>query len=106
MGVDIGRNGEGRRFGHAGWASLLGVARAYGWQPMGSIDPINTSPDREWNGNYSSNDGQWVRPEDAAAFGDALETYLLQSEKEFGKEDADQIKELIEFSRGGGFIIC
>ena len=50
--------------------------------------------------------GQWVRPEDAAAFADALEAYLPQSEKEFGKEDADPIKELIEFCRGGGFIIC
>ena len=56
------------------WPKLLRLARAHGWRPRGTSLP-NDSEGR-LDRNYTSNDGQIVSAEDAAALADALEAAL------------------------------
>lgn len=89
MGMDL-INGAGgiERFSNTSWREMLKVAYEYGWKPAGTepgewIDPetgeldkrLSPDPD-EWDGNYFSNDCQWVTEEDAAHIADALERAL------------------------------
>jgi hypothetical protein len=56
------------------WPKLLRLARVHGWRPRGTTLPDD--PGGTWDGNYTSNDGQVVGAEDAAALADALEAAL------------------------------
>src|SRR5438034_397715 len=62
------------------WPKLLRLARAHGWTPRGATQPAEESryfPGGRWDGNnYTTNDGQIVSAEDAAALADALEAAL------------------------------
>jgi hypothetical protein len=86
MGVDISDWGN---FNWAAWRELLELAHSYGWEPAGTVyaerdEGGNLVPVglyqllygcREEDlkpGSYSSNDGQWVTDEDAAALANAL----------------------------------
>src|SRR5215210_1255397 len=81
MGIDLIRREEGSLwFQHFSWARILCLAVDYGWEPMGTIRPsylddpdFGYYDDEPWDGNYSSNDQQSVRAEDANALADALE---------------------------------
>ena len=71
MGYDLtSESGDTLRFNGAGWALLLNVAEAYGWQPLGSLPPTDCSGD--WDGTYDANEGQIVSREDAKNLADAL----------------------------------
>jgi hypothetical protein len=70
------------------WGNCLRLARAFGWQPAGTLAPAeNTRWARtdgktaEWDGDYSTNELQQVTDEDAMAFSVALRTGLLAGER-------------------------
>src|SRR5439155_9949269 len=75
------------------WPKLLRLAQAYGWRPRGTTLPEDS--DGSWDRNYTSNDGQVVSSEDAAALADALEAALPH----IPDHDA-----LAEFRRADGFV--
>lgn len=84
MGMDLNSaEGGTRRFSQSTWSSMLKLAYLYGWKPLGTepggwIDP-DTGPwyhPVSWDGNYTSNDLQWVTEEDAARIAEALENAL------------------------------
>ena len=67
------------------WSRILGLARFYGWQPMGTLPPFihnlrqpaYEDPARsKWDGTYLRNEGQLVQATDALAMAIALEMSL------------------------------
>ena len=81
-----------RTFSRQFWAKALELAGLYGWQPAGT----DLKPDYEfrklgieWDGNYSTNDGQVVEAGDAAAFAAALERSLDDISEENPRMDWD-----------------
>jgi hypothetical protein len=76
MGMDlISAHGGYFTIHHRGWSFLLSLAEAYGWQPAGTLPPLEFSSE-EWRGGYFSNDGQLVTSEDAHALAKALQLAL------------------------------
>jgi len=68
MGYDLlNAQDEDYRFDLIAWPKVLHLARQGGWKPTGTLSSAysGTEPD-DWGGCYTSNDGQWVTPEDAA----------------------------------------
>jgi hypothetical protein len=53
------------------WKSLYDFGRESGWSPAGTFNNPG-EPIPNWDGNYFSNDGQWVRAADADAWAHAL----------------------------------
>ncbi len=84
MGMDLHGAGGYARCSGLEWSKVLLLAYEYGWEPLGTeMDGwINSEtgeliePPDEWNGNYTSNEGQWVTEEDASRIADALEDAL------------------------------
>ena len=85
MGYDLSNvNGKYFRWNMWGWAEVVNLALAYGWQPKGteiSQGRFENYEDYEnfkesHGGSYFGNDGQMVAEEDAEAFSDALESSL------------------------------
>jgi hypothetical protein len=70
-----GEGGSVLDFGVDGWEFYIRLARAYGWEPLGSLPPPGVAA-QDWEGSYDSNDGQVVSREDANAFAVALERAL------------------------------
>lgn len=66
------------RFNIFQWPRLLDLARSYGWQPLRTQCTKKYAEENpnDWNGSYSSNDGQLVTAEDALALAEALEKAL------------------------------
>lgn len=65
------------------WSRILGLARFYGWQPMGTLPPFLYNlrktvygAESAWDGNYLRNEGQIVCAEDALLIVQALEHSL------------------------------
>ena len=65
------------------WSRILGLARFYGWQPMGTLPPFLYNlrktvygAESAWDGNYLRNEGQVVCAEDALLIAQALEHSL------------------------------
>ena len=54
------------------WDFYCWLADAYGWKRAGTMPPTGVAAG-EWEGGYSSNDGQRVTAEDATLFASALE---------------------------------
>jgi hypothetical protein len=68
-----------RRYSREFWEKALGLARSYGWKPIGTRLPARHNlcvPHLEWNGSYLTNDGQVVLAEDARSLASALERAL------------------------------
>src|SRR5262245_33218019 len=68
-----------RRFSREFVSKALELARAYGWQTLGTR--LITRPDARylntlWNGTYLTNDGQTVLTEDALNLAEALQCAL------------------------------
>jgi hypothetical protein len=83
MGMDLkNRAGEELRFGTVGWTFLIHFAERYGWQPRGTLPPESLEPGRQWEGNYDSNDGQYVTPEDARDLAAAVARGLADPNRE------------------------
>jgi hypothetical protein len=67
------------------WFRILGLARFYGWKPMGTLPPFiynlrkptyGEGGNDRWDGTYLRNEGQIVQAEDAFALAMALQTSL------------------------------
>lgn len=67
------------------WSRILGLAKFYGWQPMGTLPPFIHNLRRPtyadeandaWDGTYLRNEGQVVQAEDALALALALQMSL------------------------------
>lgn len=112
MGVDLMGRG-GMSFSWDGWRSSLGVAKAFGWQPAGTLRPDGIKG--EWNGTYFANELQSVTDDDARAMARALFRALnavsteqpLSTEQKKALEEADLgvVMELANYAFSGGFMI-
>lgn len=85
MGYDLtNEKGEYFRWNMWGWAEVINLALAYGWQPKGTEIDENMFKSYEdyedyqenYGGQYFGNNGQIVISEDAKAFSNALESSL------------------------------
>lgn len=90
MSMDLVSAGEKNSHFHLtglGWDRVLSLAHQYGWEPRGTrpgapaymycmTEAEEKELDQNWNGNYVTNDGEIVTPEDAAAMAAALEKAL------------------------------
>ena len=85
MGYDLtNEKGEYFRWNIWGWAEVINLGLAYGWQPLGTeIDSSRFEDYKDYEdykenheGAYFGNDGQVVCAEDAKAFSEALESSL------------------------------
>ncbi len=68
-----------RTYSRQFWAKALELACEYGWQPAGTSPAPHIDFQQlhaEWDGNYTTNDGQAVTAPDARAFAAALERSL------------------------------
>ena len=68
-----------RTFSRQFWAKALDLAELYGWQPLGTEPPSGhdfQQLDADWDGNYSTNDGQMIKAKDALSLAAALEKAL------------------------------
>ena len=65
------------------WRNVLSLAKQYGWEPLGTEKPRLEGEieeywrDKDWNGDYLSNDFQIVKAEDAKSIAKALEIALV-----------------------------
>jgi len=135
MGYDLKNDrGEELRFSTSGWTLALEIAERHGWNPQGTLVPADWDEEEEWEGEYSSMDGQRVSKDDAAGMVKALEKALadahfaaktraafgeLQDEMtaanprykriEYSLAEAEEfggrLRELIGFATGSGFVI-
>jgi len=86
MGYDLSNKNRGFRWNMWGWAEVINLGLAYGWQPKGTEMDIDISCFENYedyenykehhDGSYFGNSGQIVCAEDAKAFSDALESSL------------------------------
>jgi hypothetical protein len=68
-----------RKFSREFVEKALGLARLYGWRPLGTRPPVGLNLyllNAEWDGAYLTNDGQVVSAEDARSLACALEKSL------------------------------
>jgi hypothetical protein len=94
----------------AEWNRYLVTAKRYGWRPNGTKGPpihfdIASAPAAEerWAGEYEQPAGQVVTTSDAGSLSAALEQ-AAEHEPRFRR--LARLKELIEFIRKGGFVVC
>ena len=81
MGMDISGNGGDLRCSGSIWYDVLKLGLHHGWEPLGThelLDPDLSDPteDPEWDGNYLTNDWQFITAEDANHLADALKRAL------------------------------
>ena len=71
----INRNDDDLKFNNYTWAMILSLAKDYGWEPAGTVDPWNKDePDApDWSGSYITLGFQWVTSDDAVNIANALE---------------------------------
>jgi hypothetical protein len=76
MGFDF-TSDSGREFQlrSGAWSFFLYLAEGYGWVKRGTVPPPGLDGE-EWQGDYASNDGQYVTAEDASALADAYDRAL------------------------------
>lgn len=72
MGVDLHGRNRSLHLNNVGWVTLLYLAHLHGWKPEGTEPPPFDNYD-DWNGNYTTNDFQYVTAEDASKLADGLE---------------------------------
>lgn len=84
-------NERGNRWstGFATWFHLGMLAKEHGWEPAGTLPPLDWDGRGPWDSSdYGTNSGQAVTAEDAAALADALERALPHiPEEELGDEE-------------------
>ena len=76
----INSSNDDEKFSFVLWSKLLSLAQLYGWKPIGTVDQedrLSIAKGKPWDGNYFTNEGQWVTSEDADACADALERALI-----------------------------
>ena len=122
--------GDRFAFSRAGWGYYLNLADKYGWQAAGTLPPSGMPDPEIWPKTYDSNDGQRVSQDDAEALAKALQAALddprrverlTMAAKEESEaltratgrpcrvrveaNDAEYIRQMIEFFKKGGFRI-
>jgi hypothetical protein len=115
MGFDLTNDsGKHYRLNNRGWSVVLGLARAYGWRPRGTLVPEGYGEDGEeetepWDPeDYGTNNGQRVMAEDAAALADALQACLSDPDAptklaEVTAEQRQQAEQLFSAMNETGF---
>lgn len=63
------------------WGFVLYLAEEYDWRPAGTLAPSGVAT-ADWDGGYSTNDGQRVVAEDASEFAAALDRALADPKRE------------------------
>ncbi len=78
MGTDLVGKHDYWSTNRAWWANTLELAFYFGWQPQGTEPPAEWEESRDgpWDGDYMTNDRQYVTIEDANALAVALEAAL------------------------------
>jgi hypothetical protein len=79
------------------WGECLTLAEVFGWTPAETEAPApchQGGPNRNWNGNYGTNDYQEVTDDDARAFAAALKRAIeaLMMEHPLTVEQAQAVK--------------
>jgi hypothetical protein len=81
------------------WDACQVFAKQAGWEPTGAIDTI----DRRIRRTYSP--GRLVAKRDALAFAAALERVINGEKADSGELDLGALVALVNFLRGGAFLI-
>lgn len=113
MGMDLMGRG-GLSINWKGWHAVLTIAHEFGWQPEGTEQPDGWSGE-VWDGDYFSNDLQYVTDSDARSMATALEKAIgalktgapVEEEQRAVLEGVD-VRLLVNFTNyawGGGFTI-
>lgn len=103
MGMDLmNQNEEWHYLTIADFRNALQLAQTAGWEPMGTLHEAD-----EWDGNYSTNDGQIIMEEDLAALADALEKMLTFPPETLLNlsEDRAVFQELLKFCRNSEYLV-
>jgi len=85
------------------WSRILGLARFYGWQPMGTLPPYlhnlrkPSYAEHMWDGNYFRNEGQVVQANDAMGLAIALQQSLDDIPDENPERELDAKDDLPEW---------
>ena len=102
MGYDIGNNQDYFHANIASWCFLLNTAIDHGWKPLGTIHDEYD----DWNGSYTSNDGQIILAEDGQNFANALELALKdESDGVHATRHRDFINTAAKVLRSGSLMI-
>lgn len=89
MGYYLSRNRNvERRYGMSRWPAMLNLARAYGWQAMGTVldEESGVKVEGKWSGIYEAMAHQLVCTEDAFNLADALQRALTHFPRDDGEE--------------------
>jgi len=121
MGVDLASaHGGNAGMNWYAWTYIMKLGFCHGWRPCGSRCPDDYPDDYhdevDWDGNYTSNNGQRVTAEDADALAAALERALACDHEACGHDDTrdaatrdpagrEWLGGLIAFFRKGEFAI-
>lgn len=132
MGVDLFslKNNRDACFNWTAWKFLRDTAREFGWEPMGTVinleDPLSPregegltdlekqrikkvveEQDKDWDGNYASNEDQIVTDPDAANLLQALTRAINKRDflTSINEDSLAVIKDFMEFLKYGAFRI-
>ena len=116
MGVDFVGHGDFSLPWHQ-WRGCFALARAFGWEPAGTVAAHDHPNADSWKGDYFSNDLQEVTDADAQAMAAALERALatLTDRHDLTDEQAEawacqdisarMVCRLADYAEAGGFAI-
>ena len=105
MSMDLtSESGAKTNYTGSAWDFYLSLAEAYGWNRPGTLPPSGV-PDQDWQGSYSSCDGQQVSKADALSMASALEKVLADparesSQREVLRKIGEQVRALMTHSNG------
>lgn len=108
MGYDL--RGKKRNFHYTihSFPKVLRLAIKYGWEPMGTLNPdvrdadgqiISFIKPEDWDGNYTTNDWQFVTEDDVKNLANALKKATRKEREEYA------LDKFIEFCEEGYFLI-
>lgn len=108
MGYDLSRNTDNEaaqefHWGAFSWIAIIELAIDAGFRP--DKYPTTLKKYAQWNGNWSSNDGQTVSTEAANAFASALESALKTRPQWSDEARRQKTQEFIAWLRFGAFEI-
>ena len=100
--------GEAMEMNHFGWPKLLEVARAFGWNPCGTLLPTQSDPPPSAEGfepmDYLMDDGRRIEVEDALALATAIERASQEPALSEGSGSVPPPSEVEAFMRQFGIV--
>jgi hypothetical protein len=106
MGYDLSGEASYFRFSIREWPVCLKLAKAFGWEPLGTIDPLNHTSPELWSGNdYTSNAWQLVTMEDAKQMASALRRAIKATEVDDPDPSSEQRAVLGQIADGHGILV-